>query len=81
VPGKPLYFATAITMGGCASGLLVESHEGHPTKIEGNPEHPMSLGASNVWGILETSPGQFAFTDPQANNNPHPHRFYSIRPE
>ncbi len=49
IPGKPLFFATAVTLGGFASGLLVESHEGHPTKIEGNPEHPMSLGASNVF--------------------------------
>ena len=38
VPGKPLYFATAMTLSGYAVGLLVESHEGHPTKIEeGNP--------------------------------------------
>src|SRR5437660_903206 len=48
-PGKPLYFATAMTLGGYASGLLVESHEGHPTKIEGNPQHPISRGACNVF--------------------------------
>jgi Fe-S-cluster-containing dehydrogenase component len=49
VPGRPLFFATAMTLGGYASGLLVESHEGHPTKIEGNPEHPLSLGSSSVF--------------------------------
>ncbi len=44
VPGKPLYFATAHTLDGYARGLLVESHEGRPTKIEGNPLHPASPG-------------------------------------
>ncbi|HEX9046983.1 MAG TPA: twin-arginine translocation signal domain-containing protein, partial [Verrucomicrobiae bacterium] len=48
-PGKPLYFATATAVGGFATGLLVESHEGHPTKIEGNPDHPASLGATNIF--------------------------------
>jgi MoCo/4Fe-4S cofactor protein with predicted Tat translocation signal len=49
VLGKPLYFATAMPFAGAATGLLVESHEGRPTKVEGNPNHPASLGATDLF--------------------------------
>ena len=48
-PGRPLFYATATTLNGVASGVLVESHEGRPTKIEGNPEHPATLGACDAF--------------------------------
>jgi molybdopterin-containing oxidoreductase family iron-sulfur binding subunit len=49
VAGVPLFFATAMTLNGYATGLLVESNEGRPTKIEGNPQHPSSLGSTNAF--------------------------------
>jgi len=49
VPGKPLFYATSMTTAGIATGLLAESHLGRPTKIEGNPEHPASLGATDIF--------------------------------
>jgi len=49
IPGKPLFFATAMPLGGYATGLLVENHMGRPTKVEGNPRHPASLGATDAF--------------------------------
>ncbi len=49
VPGRPLFYATAMTLGGAGVPLLVESHLGRPTKVEGNPDHPASRGATNLF--------------------------------
>ena len=48
-PGVPLYFATAVPVAGYTMGVLVRSNEGRPTKIEGNPDHPASLGGTDVF--------------------------------
>ncbi len=48
IPGKALFYATSMSLGGVATGVLVESHMGRPTKIEGNPEHPGSLGGTSA---------------------------------
>ena len=48
IPGRPTYFATAVPLNGIAQGVIVETHLGRPTKMEGNPDHPGSLGATSV---------------------------------
>jgi MoCo/4Fe-4S cofactor protein with predicted Tat translocation signal len=49
VPGRPMFYATAMTLGGYANPLLVESHLGRPTKVEGNEQHPASLGGTDIF--------------------------------
>ena len=49
IPGRPQFYATAMPFYGTAIGLLVESNDGRPTKIEGNPLHPESLGSSTAF--------------------------------
>jgi len=48
LPGKSNFFATAMTIGGVATGLLAKAYEGRPIKIEGNPDHPGSRGATDI---------------------------------
>jgi MoCo/4Fe-4S cofactor protein with predicted Tat translocation signal len=49
IPGKASYYSTAFSHAGAVTGLIVETHDGRPTKIEGNPDHPFSLGAANAF--------------------------------
>jgi MoCo/4Fe-4S cofactor protein with predicted Tat translocation signal len=49
IPGRPMFYATAVTLSGYASPVLVESHLGRPTKIEGNDKHPASLGGTDIF--------------------------------
>ena len=61
IPGRPRFYATSIPIDGYAMGVLAESHEGRPTKIEGNPLHPASLGGTDpimqasVWSLYDPS--------------------------
>src|SRR2546423_14043244 len=46
-PGRPVHYATTLTHGGVATAVLATAWEGRPTKIEGNPEHPLTKGTSS----------------------------------
>lgn len=67
IPGKPLYYATSMPRpDGGAEGLLVETHEGRPTKIEGNPLHPINRGKCSTWALASI----MAMYDPDRLNSP-----------
>ncbi|MGB9634315.1 MAG: TAT-variant-translocated molybdopterin oxidoreductase, partial [Chloroflexaceae bacterium] len=53
VPGIPRFFATTLTLNGYGTGVLVRSDEGRPTKVEGNPLHPASLGSTDLFAQAE----------------------------
>lgn len=63
-PDRPLYFATATPLGGFGLGVLVKTLAGRPVKVEGNPEHPASLGATDafaqswLWSLYDPARAQ-----------------------
>jgi len=66
VPGVPLRFATALPLNGYARGVLCTSFEGRPTKVEGNPAHPASLGATDAFAEAEV----MQLYDPDRSRSP-----------
>jgi MoCo/4Fe-4S cofactor protein with predicted Tat translocation signal len=49
IPGKPLYFASAMPMAGYGRGVVVKTNMNRPIKVDGNPSHPDTLGASDIF--------------------------------
>lgn len=49
IPGVPLYYASAIPFASNPVGVLVENHEGRPTKVDGNALHPASQGKADAY--------------------------------
>ena len=49
IPGVPLYYNTTMPFFNDAFGLRIKSYDGRPIKIEGNPDHPSTQGASNSY--------------------------------
>jgi molybdopterin-containing oxidoreductase family iron-sulfur binding subunit len=66
IPGIPSHYATVYPRRGDAIGLIVESHEGRPTKIEGNESHPSSFGGAD----LVTQASILELYDPERSTSP-----------
>jgi MoCo/4Fe-4S cofactor protein with predicted Tat translocation signal len=49
VPGESRSYATGYELGGVADGLLVQSYDGRPIKVEGNPQHPFGTHATTTF--------------------------------
>ncbi len=48
IPGRNRYYATAMTQDGYAAGVLIAHQMARPIKVEGNPDHPASLGGASA---------------------------------
>jgi len=48
-PGEPVAYATTHVLGGYGRGAIATSREGRPIKLDGNPDHPASLGGSDAF--------------------------------
>ncbi|MBM3496163.1 MAG: molybdopterin oxidoreductase, partial [Armatimonadetes bacterium] len=65
VPGKPLFYATSVVLSGIGTGVLARSNDGRPTKLEGAPAHPGSLGATDA----NTQAAVLDLYDPERTRN------------
>ena len=66
IPGIPQFYSTAMELGGVAMGMLVKSYDGRPIKVEGNPDHPGSLGACGIYQQAAT----LELYDPDRSKSP-----------
>lgn len=66
VPGKPRHYASMMQVGGVAEGLVVTSYDGRPTKVEGNGQHPASVGATSTHAQAAT----LELCDPDRSRGP-----------
>ncbi|MEZ4266043.1 MAG: 4Fe-4S dicluster domain-containing protein [Myxococcota bacterium] len=66
VPGKPVFYASSYQLGATVAGVVVENQDGRPTKIEGNPDHPASLGAASSFAQASV----LGFYDPERSRTP-----------
>lgn len=66
VLGNPMFYATSMPFQDSVTGLLVENNEGRPTKVEGNEDHPSSLGRTNIYHQA----GLLGLYDPDRSRTP-----------
>jgi molybdopterin-containing oxidoreductase family iron-sulfur binding subunit len=60
------FYATSVVFAGYAQPVLGETHTGRPTKLEGNPQHPASRGATDAF----TQAALLGLYDPERSRTP-----------